>query len=423
MDATRRGGVVVRPEPNHVRPQGPRLRREPTALDTVGVDVSRVRYAAAALSGVPPASAAPRWRSTRTVHRERPDDGQRQGFIAIVAYLFGNYNPVGALRSTTLFAGLDAVQLRLQTADVIAVPDSLVQTIPFVAVIVVLALVGMTRLPEAAGDRYESGEEDLSTFSGLGSPAAVDRMRSPDSPAVSVRDSLSVEQLFVFGNRRVPRPLDRRSGGACASGFAETAAPSVPPVDGGPYLLRVTARRELGTYGRMNPPLRSEDRSEAPESAGRERRSRGQSDAARPMTVRGFLAVTPLLTRLPACSSRTRMCAASTGRDSKCRADMTTLGFRSTGSRPGSERAFSNARPTLRTRRTCWECFPTPPARCIWDTSETTPLPTRTPGIGGWPVTRCFTRWGGTPSACRRRTRPTNGTLTPNPGPEPVSTR
>jgi simple sugar transport system permease protein len=82
-----------------------------------------------------------------------------KGFIAIVAYLFGNYNPVGALLSTTLFAGLDAVQLRLQTSQLYAVPDSLVQTIPFVAVIVVLAFVGRTRLPEAAGEHYESGEE------------------------------------------------------------------------------------------------------------------------------------------------------------------------------------------------------------------------------------------------------------------------
>jgi len=33
-----------------------------------------------------------------------------------------------------------------------------VRTIPYVTVIIVLALFGRTRLPEAAGDNYESGE-------------------------------------------------------------------------------------------------------------------------------------------------------------------------------------------------------------------------------------------------------------------------
>jgi len=81
-----------------------------------------------------------------------------KGFIAIVAYLFGNYNPIGAFLSTLLFAGLDAIQVNLQVVDV-GVPNSLVRIIPFVTVILVLALVGRTRIPEAAGEHYESGEE------------------------------------------------------------------------------------------------------------------------------------------------------------------------------------------------------------------------------------------------------------------------
>jgi simple sugar transport system permease protein len=35
----------------------------------------------------------------------------------------------------------------------------LIQTIPFATVIVVLVFVGRTRLPAAAGEDYESGEE------------------------------------------------------------------------------------------------------------------------------------------------------------------------------------------------------------------------------------------------------------------------
>jgi simple sugar transport system permease protein len=81
-----------------------------------------------------------------------------KGFIAIVAYLFGNYNPVGAFLSTLLFTGLEAAQNPLQIAD-IGVPSQFIRIAPFVMVIVVLALVGRTRIPSAAGDHYESGEE------------------------------------------------------------------------------------------------------------------------------------------------------------------------------------------------------------------------------------------------------------------------
>ena len=54
--------------------------------------------------------------------------------------------------------GREAVQNPLQLAD-IGVPDPLIRITPFVVVIVVLALVGRTRLPSAAGEHYESGVE------------------------------------------------------------------------------------------------------------------------------------------------------------------------------------------------------------------------------------------------------------------------
>jgi len=132
----------------------------PRALDTAGVDVSRVRYAAVLLSGVLSGfGGAALAFNIGQFTGNGPTMVNGKGFIAIVAYLFGNYNPVGALGSTMLFASLDAIQLRLQTQQILGIPGSLVQTVPFVAVIVVLALVGRTRIPEAAGEHYESGEE------------------------------------------------------------------------------------------------------------------------------------------------------------------------------------------------------------------------------------------------------------------------
>ncbi|MFB6081479.1 MAG: ABC transporter permease [Halanaeroarchaeum sp.] len=132
----------------------------PKALDTAGVDVRRVRYAAVLLSGVLSGiGGAALSLSLGQFTGNGPTMVNGKGFIAIVAYLFGNYNPIGAMLSTLLFAGLDAVQLTLQARDVFAIPKPLVRTIPYVTVVIVLALVGHTRTPKAAGEHYESGEE------------------------------------------------------------------------------------------------------------------------------------------------------------------------------------------------------------------------------------------------------------------------
>jgi simple sugar transport system permease protein len=132
----------------------------PRALDTVGVNVSRVRYAAVVLSGFLSGiggSALSLGAGQFIGNGQTMVNGK--GFIAIVAYLFGNYNPIGAFGASFLFAGLEAVQIRLQQVQGYAIPDSLIQTIPYVTVIVILALVGRTRIPSAAGDHYESGED------------------------------------------------------------------------------------------------------------------------------------------------------------------------------------------------------------------------------------------------------------------------
>jgi simple sugar transport system permease protein len=132
----------------------------PQALDTVGVDVHRVRYAGVLLSGV--------FSGVGGVALSLGEVGQftgtgqtmvgGRGFIAITAYLFGNYNPVGTFGASMLFAGLQAIQIRLQNVG-IGIPEGLVRTVPFLTVIIVLALIGRTRLPAAAGEHYESGEE------------------------------------------------------------------------------------------------------------------------------------------------------------------------------------------------------------------------------------------------------------------------
>jgi len=130
----------------------------PEALDTAGVSVTRVRYAAVILSGVLAGmGGAALSLDLGQFTGNGPTMVNGKGFIAIVAYLFGNYNPIGAFLSTLLFAGLDAVQTVLQLQG-IGIPRQLIRITPFVVVIVVLALVGRTQLPEAAGEHYDAEE-------------------------------------------------------------------------------------------------------------------------------------------------------------------------------------------------------------------------------------------------------------------------
>ncbi|UVE49594.1 ABC transporter permease [Haloferax larsenii] len=141
----------------HIRASG----ENPKALDTVGVDVSRVRYAGVLLSGFLSGiggSALSLGLGQFIGNNQTMVNGK--GFIAIVAYLFGNYNPLGAFGASFLFAGLEAVQIRLQQVPGYAIPDSLIQTIPYITVIVILALVGRTRIPQAAGEHYDTGEDN-----------------------------------------------------------------------------------------------------------------------------------------------------------------------------------------------------------------------------------------------------------------------
>jgi len=133
----------------------------PSSLDTAGVNVHRVRYTGIVISGVLSGLGGAGLAAGRV--GRFIGSGQTMingdGFIAITTYLFGNYNPLGTAGAGFLFAGLDAVQVRLQQIPFIDVPTELIRLLPFVMVIIVLAFVGYTRIPSAVGEHYESGEE------------------------------------------------------------------------------------------------------------------------------------------------------------------------------------------------------------------------------------------------------------------------
>lgn len=128
----------------------------PEALDTAGISVTRVRYAAVIFSGVMAGLGGAvllAQAGSFTGTGETMVGGR--GWIGIVAYLFGNYNPIGAAIAALVFGGLDMLQIQLQTVG-ISVPNRLVNLFPYAGVVVVLTVWGSTRTPSAVGESYES---------------------------------------------------------------------------------------------------------------------------------------------------------------------------------------------------------------------------------------------------------------------------
>lgn len=63
-----------------------------------------------------------------------------RGFIALAAFYFGRSRPLPTALACALFAVFDAAQARVQTTGVAA---QLVQTLPYLVVVVVLAATGI----------------------------------------------------------------------------------------------------------------------------------------------------------------------------------------------------------------------------------------------------------------------------------------
>jgi ABC-type uncharacterized transport system permease subunit len=132
----------------------------PRALDTAGVSVRRTRYKGVLISGVLCGIGGAGFtlgQLGRFVGSGETSIGGR-GFLGIVAYLFGNYNPIFSVGGALLFASFDALQFRLQQIGGLPVPQPLFRVLPFVIVILVLMFVGRTRIPAALGEHYDDEE-------------------------------------------------------------------------------------------------------------------------------------------------------------------------------------------------------------------------------------------------------------------------
>ena len=139
---------------------GLRLRavgESPEAVNAAGLSVARLRFTALAVNGVL-CGLAGVCLSMAQGNGFLRDMSAGRGYLALAALIFGKWRPWPVLAACLLFAAADAVQARLQGVilpGIGAVPVQLIQALPYMITVVILAgLVGTARPPRVLGKPY-----------------------------------------------------------------------------------------------------------------------------------------------------------------------------------------------------------------------------------------------------------------------------
>lgn len=127
----------------------------PSAADTVGISVPGMRYLNVALAGGL-AGLGGAFLSLESVGTFERGMSAQRGFTALAIMIFGRWKPILAWVGALFFSFTSAMATQLQFDQVIDVPPQFINILPYVLVIVVLAVfAGRVRPPAAAGQPYE----------------------------------------------------------------------------------------------------------------------------------------------------------------------------------------------------------------------------------------------------------------------------
>jgi simple sugar transport system permease protein len=140
----------------HYTPFGLRVRavgEHPTAAETLGVPVRRVRYFAVVLSGILAGLGGVYLALDQHQFTDSMTAGR--GFIALAAIIFGRWEPVRAGLACLLFAAAETLQIQLQGMQ--GIPSQFVQMIPYVLTIVAVGGFVARSTPPAALGRVDEG--------------------------------------------------------------------------------------------------------------------------------------------------------------------------------------------------------------------------------------------------------------------------
>jgi ABC-type uncharacterized transport system permease subunit len=145
-------------------PWGLRMRacgEHPRAADTVGVHVNRMRYISVIIGGLV-AGIGGAYFSIGQVGTFEDGMTRGQGFVALAAMIFGNWNPIGGFVAALLFGFANALQVKMQIIEPVLpfinapLPPEFLQMAPYVLTIIIVAgVVGRVRPPAQEGKPYE----------------------------------------------------------------------------------------------------------------------------------------------------------------------------------------------------------------------------------------------------------------------------
>ncbi|GAB2926004.1 ABC transporter permease [Micromonospora polyrhachis] len=127
----------------------------PTAADTLGVKVLRLRYRNVLLAGVVAGIGGASYTLALFTFTKNMIGGK--GFIALAALIFGRWSPTGALLAALFFGFADQLATYLSAIDSI-IPSQFLSMLPYLATMLAVAgLVGKVRAPAASGKPYVKG--------------------------------------------------------------------------------------------------------------------------------------------------------------------------------------------------------------------------------------------------------------------------
>lgn len=128
----------------------------PGAADTLGVNVTLIRYVCTTLSGVL-AGLGGGVTALAIAGRFTPSVISGQGFIALAAVIFGNWRPIGATLACLLFGFAQALTVIL--AGTPWLPTQILAMLPYVLTLLVLMVfVDRSTPPKAIGQPYFKGQ-------------------------------------------------------------------------------------------------------------------------------------------------------------------------------------------------------------------------------------------------------------------------
>ena len=145
-------------------PFGLRLRavgENPSAADSAGVNVYKLRYTAVILSGIL-AAAGGAYLSIGQGSFFTKGMSAGRGYIALAALILAKWKPIPVLVACLFFGFTESLAIQLQGVVKMPsgddIPVQFIQMIPYVLTIIVLAgFIGLSRAPKALGIPYKKG--------------------------------------------------------------------------------------------------------------------------------------------------------------------------------------------------------------------------------------------------------------------------